>query len=104
MNVQVVQGDVFFRRAAGIPKGAKALAKTSRGYIIAEGEATGHAHVVDDDVELYENDGTLYLRTSKTVEVRHEEHRPVSLQPGIWQAGIVREYDPFLEEVRSVAD
>lgn len=100
----VVQGDVFFTKADKIPINATAVARTPRGYIIAEGEATGHAHVVDDDVELYEKDGTLYLRTSKTVEVRHEEHKPVSLEAGIWRACIVREYDPFIEEARSVVD
>lgn len=104
MNTQVVQGDLFFIRKIVIPKGAKTVERTAKGYIIAEGEATGHAHVIDDDIRLYEKDGTLYVTTSKTVEVRHEEHRPVSLEAGVWQVGIVREYDPFLEETRSVAD
>lgn len=100
----IVQGDVFFTKANKIPESATAVARTPRGYIIAEGEATGHAHVVDDAVELYEKDGTLYLRTSKTVEVRHEEHKPVSLEAGTWQVGIVREYDPFMEKARIVGN
>lgn len=100
----IVQGDVFFTRARLLPREAKAVERTARGYVIAEGEATGHAHVVADEVNLYEKDGVLYLRTTKTVEVRHEEHKPVSLQAGTWQVGIVREYDPFLEEARRVED
>lgn len=100
----IVQGDVFFTEVNEIPKKATAVMKKARGYIIAEGEATGHAHIIDDDIKLYEKDGTLYLRTLNPVEVRHEEHRPVSLPPGIWQIGIVREYDPFLEETRWVWD
>lgn len=100
----IVQGDVFFTEANKIPEKATVVMKTTRGYIIAEGEATGHAHIIDDDIKLYEKDGTLYLRTLNPVEVRHEEHRPVSLPPGIWQVGIVREYDPFLEETRRVLD
>lgn len=104
MNTQVVQGDLFFISKIVIPKGARTVERTAKGYIIAEGEATGHAHVIDDDIRLYEKDGTLYVSTSKTVEVLHEEHRPVRLQSGIWEVGIVREYDPFKEETRRVAD
>lgn len=71
--------------------------RDERGFIIAEGEATGHAHVINDDIELYAKDGILFVKTEKPVEVRHEEHRPVTLDPGIWQVGTVREYDPFLK-------
>jgi hypothetical protein len=60
--------------------------------------------VIHDDIELYEKDSVLFIKTEKTVEVRHEEHRPVTLDPGIWKVGIVREYDPFLEEIRMVKD
>lgn len=100
----IVQGDVYFTAAKEIPKGAKEKEKSQRGFVIAEGEATGHAHVVDDDVKLYEKNGVLYLKTEKEVEVRHEEHRPVTIGKGIWRVGIVREYDPFAEEARQVRD
>lgn len=100
----IVQGDVFFVRIQSIPKEFTKVNRDERGYIIAEGEATGHAHVIDDDIELYEKDGILFVKTEKTVEVRHEEHRPVTLEPGIWKVGVVREYDPFLEEIRMVKD
>jgi hypothetical protein len=100
----IVQGDVFFTKVRAIPQRARRVSRSERGYIIAEGEATGHAHIIKDNVELYENDGVLFIKTSKTVEVRHEEHLPVTLNPGIWKVGIVREYDPFLEEIRIVRD
>jgi len=100
----IVQGDVFFTRANAIPNGAKPVDRKARGYVIAEGEATGHAHVIEDDVQLYEKDRVLYLHVPKEVEVRHEEHSPVTLSPGQWKVGIVREYDPFLEEARKVLD
>ncbi len=100
----IVQGDVFFSKVRAIPQSVTRVSRSERGYIIAEGEATGHAHVIEDEVELYEKDGVLYLKTSKEVEVKHEEHRSVTLSPGIWKVGIVREYDPFREEVRRVKD
>jgi len=100
----VVQGDVFFTRSRKVPEGSKSVSKSARGYVIARGEATGHAHVVEEDIELYEKDGILYLYTSKQVQVRHEEHLPVTLSAGIWKARIVREFDPFVEETRIVKD
>jgi hypothetical protein len=100
----IVQGDIFFTRTRKIPSGAKSLKRKERGYIITEGEATGHAHVVEDEVELYEKDGVLYMKTSKTIKVQHEEHKPVTLSEGIWKVGIVREFDPFLEEIRRIRD
>jgi len=100
----VVQGDVYFISAERIPHHAAAKKKDHRGFVIAEGEATGHAHVIDDDIELFEADGTLYVRTVKEVRVTHEEHRPLTLRAGLWRVGRIREYDPFLEEVRLVRD
>ena len=100
----VVQGDVFFKKSRKIPEGALRIDRKNRGYVIAEGEATGHAHVIKEDVELYEKNGTLYLKTASNVDVVHEEHRPVTLSKGVWKVGIVREYDPFLEEIRGVRD
>jgi hypothetical protein len=100
----IVQGDVFFVRIQSIPEESKEVNRDERGFIIAEGEATGHAHVINDDIELYEKDSVLFIKTEKTVEVRHEEHLPVTLDPGIWKVGIVREYDAFLEEIRMVKD
>ncbi len=100
----IVQGDVFFTRAKKLPEGLKPVGRKARGYVIAEGEATGHAHVIEDDIELYEKDGVLYLNASKQVQVIHEEHLPVTLSTGLWKVGIVREFDPFLEEYRKVTD
>lgn len=100
----IVQGDVFFIKTRVIPEEAKTLNRRSAGFVIAEGEATGHAHVIHDDIELYEKDGVLFIKTAKEAEVRHEEHLPVILSPGIWRVGIIREYDPFIEETRIVRD
>ncbi len=100
----IVQGDVFFTKARELPEGVKPVSRNAKGYIIAEGEATGHTHVIEAEIELYEKDGVLFIKTAKEAEVRHEEHLPVILSPGIWKVGIIREYDPFLEETRIVRD
>ena len=100
----IVQGDVFFLTVRALPQRARRVSRSERGYVIAEGETSGHAHVIEDDIELYEKEGVLFIKTVKEIAVRHEEHLPITLNPGIWKVGIVREYDPFLEEIRIVRD
>lgn len=104
--MQLQQGDVTFERISQLPAGARTVPPTTRGYVLAEGEATGHAHVIDPAtvLEMREKDGVLYARISESTQALHEEHRPVNLAPGLWRIGRVQEYDHFAEEARNVAD
>ena len=102
-NKMIVQGDVFLVRAE-IPQGAKRVKKGQRGFVLAEGETTGHAHVIENDIEMYEKGGILFLRTDRTVEVKHEEHKSITIDPGEWQVGRVKEFDAFEKEARNVKD
>lgn len=103
--IQLQQGDVCFERAS-LPRGAKRVEQEGRRVIVAEGEATGHAHAIPkaEHIALYEHNGTLYLDLAKEGTVVHEEHKPITLPPGTYEIGIVKEVDPFSEEVRNVAD
>ncbi|MFE1743763.1 hypothetical protein [Coleofasciculus sp. H7-2] len=71
---------------------------------LAEGEVTGHKHRISDgQAELYEKDGTLYLRVfSETATLTHEEHKAISIPQGSWMVRIQREYEP--QGWRYVAD
>jgi hypothetical protein len=71
---------------------------------LAEGEVTGHSHRISDgQAELYERDGTLYLRVlSETATLTHEEHKAIKIPQGNWMVNIQREYEP--EGWRYVAD
>lgn len=64
---------------------------------LAEGEVTGHSHRISSgDAELYEQDGTLYLKVlSETANLTHEEHKPVKIPQGNWVVSIQREYEPM---------
>ena len=98
---QIQQGDVLITLAA-IPK--KATKKDGRA-IVAYGEVTGHCHeVIGEGVEVFEQDGTLYVSAPKGGTIQHEEHKPITLPPGDYQIGIVKEYDHFAEEARQVRD
>lgn len=96
----IVQGDVFL-----VPSKIPETAKKKPGKTLAYGEATGHHHsVIENEVALYEDNGTLYLKADKKVTVSHQEHKPITVPAGEWKVGIVQEYDPFEEEARNVRD
>ena len=100
------QGDVLLKRIAEVPSDAKPRAAIGGRHVVAEGEVTGHFHalVATEAVEMFERNGTLYLRVSEPTPMTHEEHKPQVVEPGVYEVGIVKEVDPFTEEVRSVQD
>lgn len=98
------QGDVLLRQVHAIPPGGR-LKRHARGWVVAEGEVTGHCHeVIGEGVEIYEKDGTLYVSAPHGGTMKHEEHKPIDLAPGNYAIGIVREYDHFAEDARQVRD
>ena len=100
-DVMFQQGDLLLFPVAAVPAGGTVLGST----VLAEGEATGHAHVaLGDGVEVTEREGTLFLSAPQGVTVTHQEHAAVTLPPGAYRVGRVREYDHFLEEARQVRD
>ena len=101
------QGDVLMFSQAELPQGLKPAKPEARGFILAHGESTGHAHVIDcnADCEVFTNEiNELYIWAKSQVTVKHDEHNTVTLDPGVWKVGRVRETDPFAKEIRSVAD
>lgn len=103
------QGDVLFylQASSDLPKNLKPVQSKFGRVVFAEGEVTGHHHSVglEEGVALFEDEsGTRWATVKKTATVRHQEHGPVTLTPGTYKIGIVREVDPFAEEVRKVRD
>lgn len=100
------QGDVLIEYVADMPTGGRAIAPSSRGYVVAEGEHTGHAHVMEAEgvLEMREVDGVLYARIASPVALSHEEHHAQTIQAGVVKFGRVQEFDHFAEEARQVAD
>lgn len=64
--------------------------------ILAEGEATGHKHeIVEGDIELFEIEGTLYLRVkSEEAKLAHPEHKTIAIEKGTYEIDHQREYVP----------
>lgn len=94
------QGDVCWERVERVPEGATRHSRTPRGVVLAEGEATGHAHrILEEAAELYEHEGMLYLKNAQPVTVRHEEHAAQVIEPGVWEIGRVQRWD-YLRKAR----
>lgn len=74
---------------------------------LALGEVTGHYHeATANDAVLYgDADGTpTLLHAPSGTDVTHQEHNTITLPPGEYERHIVREFDPFAEEIRNVVD
>lgn len=97
-------GDVLGRRLKTLPAGKQEIVSRGR-CVLAEGEHTGHAHVVEDDeAELIKIGERILLKLGRAATVIHQEHKPIHLAPGIWEVGQVREHDYFAQMVRPVLD
>ena len=82
---QFYQGDIRCMYVNEIPANAVPVKPQAGRYIIAEGEATGHHHAIDEKFgKLFETpDGTLWLRVAESpAPMMHEEHAPVTFEPG----------------------
>jgi hypothetical protein len=74
--------------------------------VLALGEATGHHHsIAADHGSLHQSGATRYLQVKVATKLEHQEHDPISLEPGVYQVVIQREFDPFADNnSRFVAD
>ena len=79
----------------------KKLAKS----VLAEGEVTGHCHLLTKDVDVYELEtGEREFQLNSPTQLVHQEHQTIEIPQGEFESDKVVEYDPFLEEVRKVQD
>lgn len=88
------------------PDGLDRQARDRQGrLVLAEGEATGHAHAIaDPDAELFGTeleDRFLEVLADGGVTLRHDEHAPILLPPGNYVVRRQREWTAG--EVRRVA-
>lgn len=99
---QKQQGDVLFKRVDSLSKQHKPIKKKKGKFVLAEGEVTGHAHVIDAEKFVEVNNKKFIV--NPTSSVTHEEHGPITLEPGIWQVGQVVEKDWLSGMVNPVKD
>jgi hypothetical protein len=100
------QGDILIKRIGKLPRGLKLVPEDRGRVILAYGEVTGHAHVVEGEVEFLAADRKemegRFLRVLSESQVVHDEHSTITLPPGEYEIERQREYQP--EAIRTVAD
>ena len=89
--MKIRHGDVLLEKVETMPDGLKLV--KGRNWV-ALGEVTGHAHRIDIGEIFEEKDGKLYLKTDKLTKLSHEEHKTITLEPGIYRVTIKRQYIP----------
>jgi hypothetical protein len=94
---------VFIERIEELPADAEKVDPENGRFILAEGEATGHAHAVPAvAASLYMAQTMMYLQVLEETEVLHEEHGSIPLGEGLYKVTRQKEYFPT--ENRRVAD
>ncbi|KAB2849167.1 MAG: hypothetical protein F9K44_08765 [Hyphomicrobiaceae bacterium] len=107
------QGDLLIEKVADLDLGARPHCGEVSRVVLAEGERTGHCHVLEGKVAFFRDDGLamdlptgLYIGhvkvTDGTARISHEEHGPIALPRGTYRIRRQREFDP--KEARLVAD
>lgn len=97
------QGDVIGKKLTAMPEGKPVVVGQKR-LVLAHGES-GHSHVIEDDeAQLIKIGDSMILKLTKIATVKHEEHKPITLSPGIWEIGRVTEYDWLSRMQRQVSD
>ena len=74
------------------------------GKILAEGEATGHAHYLLNTEALEREDGVREFDVLDKDIVKHEEHKEIELPANKYASDKVVEFDHFEMESRKVQD
>ena len=92
------QGDVLLVPCTKIPKNAVELEAVGGKLVLAEGEATGHAHTVPAErAQLYAVGALMYLAVARECYLRHQEHGEVKLPVENFQVIRQREHTPWGE-------
>ena len=98
------QGDVVLKRIPCLPPGTPRTISQGR-MILAEGEATGHSHCIEEkDSQLLEVGNTIVLDLKNIAVIEHQEHGPITLAPGLWEVGRVQEFDYLTQMKKQVVD
>lgn len=109
------QGEIRVNRIDALPEVEMRphAEKIGAAFVISHSEQGNH-HVIDGDVEVMERTQDvpagmriLYAIVKAPTALRQDAatpHKAIPLPPGIYEMRLKREFDPFAEQVRRVAD
>jgi hypothetical protein len=102
----VRQGDVALVPVTSIPEGATVVPRDKGRLVLAYGEATGHAHVIDAPVAvaslLTTSENERFLRLVTAAPLVHEEHARIEVAPGLYRQIPQEEWSDSMEPQRVI--
>jgi hypothetical protein len=109
------QGEAKVFRIDALPKNMQTRApeRTKSGAAIISHSESGHHHCIADAEVLERVDNVpagmaiLYAIVKNPTALRQDAtspHGEIKLDPGLYEFRVSREYDPFAEQIRRVAD
>jgi hypothetical protein len=109
------QGEVRIIKVDAIPEGieTKPVDRVTAGWVISHSESGNHHVLEEGDVMERVNDvpegmKMLYAVVEQVTSLKQDTggnpHEKFDLPPGIYEFRISREFDPFAEQARQVAD
>lgn len=104
-----LHGEVVVLSGSSVPVGAKKVKAGKFGWILANSETTGNHHILEETegVEVYEHEGTLFVRVNEEAKVScviKERHDTQVLPKGTYTVRRKVEYDHLSNTKRIVAD
>lgn len=114
-QVTAAQGEVNIRRVAKAPEGLVPVAP-EKGLLIVGHSESGHHHGFRDQAGVVVMERTkdvpagmkiLYAILENPAELIQDAaspHETILLDAGVYEMRLSREYDPFAEQARQVAD
>jgi hypothetical protein len=113
MRQLFAQGDLLIERVEDACGTGGVEQSIQESLVLAEGEATGHRHVLHDQVTMFRDDGLardipvgLYVGhvrvLSPCARLEHDEHATLTLPRGTYRVRRQRELEP--KDVQIVSD
>lgn len=113
---RAAQGEISITKVEGIDRSGYASVAAESGRLIVSHSESGHVHYLPDDgsVELLERKSDVPTGMAILIAIVKEPtllkqsastpHQAISLDPGEYEMRLSREFDPFAEQARRVAD
>lgn len=96
------QGDVLLVLAGSLDL-SQAERLSGPRLVLAEGEATGHTHIMATDTAAgYLLDGRMVVVVEERTALEHAEHATIEVSPGVYWVTVQREYSP--QAIQRVVD
>ena len=86
------------------PSGFPVDLKDAGTNVLVASAVTSHTHAVHGAVKVLTDGTTKYIDAAEPFELRHPEHRTLTIPAGQYRVDAIREFDHFSEEARAVAD